>query len=199
MDCANSMKAGLRGFKLILSLGYAVLWLSWKERNERIFGKRIKKPMQIADDIHLLTFGWIKNGGKFHNLKWADSCLSSKCSWKTNEQQVTPLAFLDSKNNSFENNIYGSKGHNIVMHDLLDFIEKLRRLKCKKTKCIEREMALAKPSAVPVCVPKKIVTFFLLSCDCVLWVHRQFQFKLRLKKKLKKLKKLKMNGIQFNQ
>ena len=79
MDCANSMKSDLRGFKLILSLGYTVLWLIWKERNERIFGNRIKKPMQIADAIHLLTFGWIKNRGKFHNLKWADWCVSPNC------------------------------------------------------------------------------------------------------------------------
>ncbi|KAL4586081.1 hypothetical protein LXL04_010712 [Taraxacum kok-saghyz] len=49
--------------KMFLSLGYTVIWLIWKERNERLFGKRIRKPMQLADDIQLYSFNWIKNRG----------------------------------------------------------------------------------------------------------------------------------------
>ncbi|KAL4557245.1 hypothetical protein LXL04_035418 [Taraxacum kok-saghyz] len=74
--CANSLKSDVRRFKLLLLLGYSVLWLIWRERNERIFGKRIKKPMQIADDIQLFSFSWIKNGANLNSLCWIDWCFS---------------------------------------------------------------------------------------------------------------------------
>ena len=54
--CVNSCNGDGKTRKMVLSLGYTVLWLIWKERNERFFGKRIKKPMQLADDIQLYSF-----------------------------------------------------------------------------------------------------------------------------------------------
>ncbi|KAL4565209.1 hypothetical protein LXL04_029295 [Taraxacum kok-saghyz] len=60
--------------KLLLSLGYAVMWLIWKERNERFFGNKINNPMKLADDIQLYSFNWIKNRGNFKDLVWTDWC-----------------------------------------------------------------------------------------------------------------------------
>ncbi|KAL4585017.1 hypothetical protein LXL04_009630 [Taraxacum kok-saghyz] len=99
IDCVDSVKADKRKFKLIISLGYTVLWLIWKERNERFFGKRIRKPMQIADDIQLLSFGWIKNRGNFQNLDWNNWCCSPTClcRWRVGDCVCLGFWWLESQ------------------------------------------------------------------------------------------------------
>ncbi|KAL4568456.1 hypothetical protein LXL04_024069 [Taraxacum kok-saghyz] len=70
--------------KMLFSLGYTVLWLIWKERNERFFGTRIKKAMQLADDIQLFTFNWIKNSvwtGRSGVLSLGYDCVSVPLLW----------------------------------------------------------------------------------------------------------------------
>ncbi|KAL4567041.1 hypothetical protein LXL04_022612 [Taraxacum kok-saghyz] len=74
--CADTFNSEPKKFKLLLSLGYSTLWLIWKERNDRFFGKRIKKPMQLADDIQLHSFNWIKNRGKSYKRPWNEWCAS---------------------------------------------------------------------------------------------------------------------------
>ncbi|KAL4560247.1 hypothetical protein LXL04_032397 [Taraxacum kok-saghyz] len=68
----NSCNGDVEKKKMFLSLGYTVLWLIWKERNERFFRKRIKKAMQLADDIQLFAFNWIKNRGNIKRLDWTE-------------------------------------------------------------------------------------------------------------------------------
>ncbi|KAL4589020.1 hypothetical protein LXL04_001922 [Taraxacum kok-saghyz] len=79
VDCVKSWNTDRKSAKLLLSLGYSVLWMIWKEMNERYFGKRIKNPMQLADDIQLFSFIWIKNIGHFKDLCWEDWCASPQC------------------------------------------------------------------------------------------------------------------------
>ncbi|KAL4558960.1 hypothetical protein LXL04_031086 [Taraxacum kok-saghyz] len=76
MICATFFKSDDRRLKLLLSLGYSVLWLIWKEINERFFGKRTRKPMQLADGIQLYSYNWINNRCKFFKKGWIDWCAS---------------------------------------------------------------------------------------------------------------------------
>ncbi|KAL4582537.1 hypothetical protein LXL04_007088 [Taraxacum kok-saghyz] len=69
----NSYNGDVETKKMFLSLGYTVLWLIWKERNERFFGRRIKKAMQLANDIQLFAFNWIKNRGNIKRLDWTET------------------------------------------------------------------------------------------------------------------------------
>ena len=73
-DSVINCNGDVKTKKMLFSLGYTVLWLIWKERNERFFGKRSKKAMQLADDIRLLTFNWIKNRGNIKRLDWTEWC-----------------------------------------------------------------------------------------------------------------------------
>ncbi|KAL4578661.1 hypothetical protein LXL04_014790 [Taraxacum kok-saghyz] len=58
--------------KLLGNLAYTMIWWLWKERNERMFGNRRRNPMQLADEIQLNAFNWVKNRGKVNQLKWAE-------------------------------------------------------------------------------------------------------------------------------
>ncbi|KAL4584731.1 hypothetical protein LXL04_009340 [Taraxacum kok-saghyz] len=53
LACATSLKPDLK---------------RCNERNERFFGKRSKKPMQLADEIHLYSFNWVKNRSNAKNM-----------------------------------------------------------------------------------------------------------------------------------
>ncbi|KAL4570314.1 hypothetical protein LXL04_025966 [Taraxacum kok-saghyz] len=57
---------------LIGNISYTMIWLLWKERNERHYGKRRWNPMQLADDIQLNAYNWVKNRGNMKHLKWVD-------------------------------------------------------------------------------------------------------------------------------
>ncbi|KAL4562494.1 hypothetical protein LXL04_034700 [Taraxacum kok-saghyz] len=72
VDHVRSLNISKHNQKLLHSLCYSVLWFIWRERNEKHFGKRIRKPFQLADDIQLCTYNWVKNRGKMGNLAWAD-------------------------------------------------------------------------------------------------------------------------------
>ncbi|KAL4567150.1 hypothetical protein LXL04_022724 [Taraxacum kok-saghyz] len=73
-DYIKDLTASKKNRKLIMSLCYVLLWSIWKERNERQFGERVKKPLQLADDIQLSSFKWVKNRGKMGKMIWAEWC-----------------------------------------------------------------------------------------------------------------------------
>ncbi|KAL4564679.1 hypothetical protein LXL04_028747 [Taraxacum kok-saghyz] len=74
VDYVRSLNISKNNRKLLHSLCYSVLWFIWLERNERHFGKKVRKPLQLDDDIQLCTYSWVKNRGKMGNLAWAEWC-----------------------------------------------------------------------------------------------------------------------------
>ncbi|KAL4563642.1 hypothetical protein LXL04_027687 [Taraxacum kok-saghyz] len=79
-DYIRDLVTSKKNRKLITSLCYSLLWFIWKERNKRLFGARVKKPFQFADDIQLSCVNWVKNRGKMGKMTWAEWCCRPKVS-----------------------------------------------------------------------------------------------------------------------
>ena len=51
------------------------LWIVWKQRNERVFGRATKNEKAMSEEIQFVAFDWIKHRTKFGKfLSWENWC-----------------------------------------------------------------------------------------------------------------------------
>ncbi|KAK1423484.1 hypothetical protein QVD17_18787 [Tagetes erecta] len=67
---AYGLEKGSNRQKIVESIFKATIWCIWLARNECIFRGTIPLPMQILEDIKILSFQWVTNRTKLHGLDW---------------------------------------------------------------------------------------------------------------------------------
>ncbi|KAL4558101.1 hypothetical protein LXL04_036297 [Taraxacum kok-saghyz] len=86
-DTLHSIGKDKKKKSLMGNLSYTLIWWLWKERNERIYGKRRRNPMMLPDEIQINTFSWVKSRGRVNTLNWAE--------WSVNPGPMQPKTNTD--------------------------------------------------------------------------------------------------------
>ncbi|KAL4581751.1 hypothetical protein LXL04_006279 [Taraxacum kok-saghyz] len=68
MENINSGSNDRKTRKLHKALAYTVLWTIWKSRNEVVFKNGKANAMQVADEIQLSSFNWVKYRSRCNGL-----------------------------------------------------------------------------------------------------------------------------------